>query len=112
MSSLANSFHATKSGLFRFLLLQWRLLLRSFSRSEARGNRLIRFGLAGLIGVMAGLVVALLDGVVGLLHHYLFALEDTTHLSDAANVAPWRLLAMPMIGGLLVGVTAWLIKRW
>ncbi|HVI87378.1 MAG TPA: chloride channel protein [Dongiaceae bacterium] len=112
MPSLANSFRATKSGLFRFLLLQWRLLLRSFSRSEARESRPIRFVLAGLIGIGAGLIVALLDGLVGLLHRSLFALQDTTHLSDATGVTPWRLLVMPIAGGLLVGISAWLIKRW
>jgi CIC family chloride channel protein len=112
MSSLSHSFRATKSGLLRFLLLQWRLLLRSFSRSEARENRVTRFIMAGVIGIGAGLVVALLDGLVGILHRLLFALQDTTHLSDATGVMPWRLLVMPMIGGLLVGASAWLIKRW
>jgi CIC family chloride channel protein len=112
MPSLANSLHATKSGLLRFLLLQWRLLLRSFSRSEARESRPVRFVMAGLIGIGAGLVVALLDLLVGLLHRLLFDLHDTTHLSDAIDVAPWRLLAMPVAGGLAVGVCAWLIKRW
>ncbi|HVJ34230.1 MAG TPA: chloride channel protein [Terriglobia bacterium] len=111
MLSISKPFRATQSGLFRFILLQWRLLLRSFSRSEARGNRLIRFALAGLIGIAAGLVVALLDAIVGLMHHYLFNLEGT-HLSDAEIVDHWRLLALPVAGGLAVGVSTWLIKRW
>jgi len=112
MPRFRRHFLAYRSGLFRFLVLRWRLLLRSFSRSEARSNRLFRFGLAGLIGVGAGLVVALLDWVVGIMHRELFALEDTTHLSDAVHVDAWRLLLMPVAGGLAVGASAWLIKRW
>src|ERR1700754_2836417 len=111
MPRLRHHLHAYRSGFFRFLLLRWRLLLRSFSRSEARSNRLFRFGLAGLIGIGAGLVVALLDWLVGLMHHNLFALEGT-HLSDADYVEPWRLMAMPVAGGLAVGAAGWLIKRW
>jgi CIC family chloride channel protein len=111
MPPVSSQVRLYKSDFLRFLSLRWRLLLRSFSRSEARSNRLFRFALAGLIGIAAGLVVAVLDSVVGAMHHYLFGLQDT-HLSDADHVDPWRLLVLPVIGGLAVGGSAWLIKRW
>jgi CIC family chloride channel protein len=88
------------------------LLLRSFSRSEARDNGSIRFVLAGLIGIAAGLVVALLNLGVGALHRFLFNLPSDTRLSDAVGVETWRVLLMPAIGGLAVGVATWAIKRF
>lgn len=101
-----------QAGFRRFITLRWRLLLRAFSRSEARNNRLVRFGLAALIGIAAGLVVALLDILVGDMHRTLFDLPPDTRLSDAGSVAPWRLLMFPIAGGLAVGAAAWAIKRW
>src|SRR6185369_8305713 len=105
------SFRLAPARFKRFLILRWHLFLRSFTRSEARSSRLFRFTLAGLIGIGAGLVVALLDSLVGWMHRLLFALPADQRLSDASHVDAWRVFALPAIGGLAVGITAWLIKR-
>jgi CIC family chloride channel protein len=112
MPRLYAKYPVAPGGLHRFIALRWRLLLRAFSRSEARNNRIVRFALAGLLGIGAGLVVALLDFLVLAMHQVLFDLPGETRLSDATNVVPWRLLLLPATGGLAVGAAAWAIKRW
>jgi CIC family chloride channel protein len=112
MPRLYVKYPVASGGLHRFVTLRWRLLLRAFSRSEARNNRIFRFTLAGLLGIAAGLVVALLDFLVLTMHQVLFDLPADTRLSDAGIIVPWRLLLLPAAGGLAVGATAWAIKRW
>lgn len=99
------------ASLRRSLTLRWRLILRSIARSEARENGVVRFLIAGLIGVAAGLVVALLNLGVAVLHKALYDLPPHTRLSDAVGLDWWRVLLLPMAGGLAVGVTAWAIRK-
>ncbi|MDY0881509.1 chloride channel protein [Dongia soli] len=100
------------SSLGRQIAVRRHLLLRSFSRSEARESGGVRFVMAGGIGIAAGLVVALLNLGVGLLHKLLFNVPADLRLSNAVGLDPWRILLLPVIGGLAVGVTAWVLKKF
>jgi CIC family chloride channel protein len=83
-------------------------ILRANIRNSDFGLVLMSAVLGGIIGVV---VSALPQGVAGL-HHLLFGTPMDVHLSAGSDVVPWRLLAVPSIGGLVYGVIAWLSRRW
>lgn len=83
-------------------------LLRANIRNSDFGLVMMSAVLGGVIGVV---VSALPQGVSGL-HHLLFGTAFDVHLSAGPSVAPWRLLAVPCIGGLVYGIIAWLARRW
>ena len=85
------------------------------SRAEARlrDSELFLLVLALGAGVAAGLGVVLTDLLLGLVRHFAFAVPDEGHLSEAnAIVEPARLMLMPVLGGILVGLSSLLLRRW
>jgi CIC family chloride channel protein len=66
--------------------------------------------LAGFIGVGAGLIVTAMVGTSRLLHHLLFA---TPHgeVSGANLLDPWRVVAVPIIGGVIIGLIGIVLAR-
>ena len=77
---------------------------------RARESSLI--GLAALVGVAGGLVVAAMGTAVDLLHEILFDLQHGERLSARLSLDPRLALAVPLIGGILFGATTELIRRW
>ena len=77
---------------------------------RARESSLI--GLAALVGVVGGLVVAAMGTAVDLLHEILFDLQHGERLSARLSLDPRLALAVPLIGGILFGATTELIRRW
>ena len=77
---------------------------------RARESSLI--GLAAVVGVAGGLVVAFMSASVDLLHHVFFQLAQSERLSGQLRLIPVLAFSVPVIGGLLFGITAELIKRW
>ncbi len=67
--------------------------------------------LALAAGVAAGLGVVLIDLLLDVLRWVAFAIGSDEHLVDV-DLGPARVLAMPILGGLLVGVTSTLLRRW
>ena len=67
--------------------------------------------LAGVLGVGTGLGVVALRQSVTALHSLLYGIPWGGHLSDGFTLDWWTVLAVPCGGGLVVGGTAWLIKR-
>ncbi len=61
--------------------------------------------LSGLVGFLAGLVVAAMVLAARAMHVRLFGLPSEA-LSGAEAVAPWRALLVPALGGLLLGASA------
>jgi CIC family chloride channel protein len=66
--------------------------------------------LAGLVGIGAGLIVTAMVGISRLLHHLLFA---TRHgeVSGANLLDPWRVVAVPVLGGILIGLIGIVLAR-
>ncbi len=65
-----------------------------------------------LIGIVSGLVVAAMSEAAHYLQVALFDLPDGVDLSAATGIAPWRALAVPVLGGCLVGaMTVFLAHR-
>jgi CIC family chloride channel protein len=77
---------------------------------RARESGLIVLG--ALIGALSGLIVAAMGSGVTLLHATLFGVEPGKRLSGLSHIAPLVALAVPMIGGLLFGVSLWALLRW
>jgi CIC family chloride channel protein len=77
---------------------------------RARESSLI--GLAALVGVIAGLVVAAMGGAVDLLHELFFNLQHGERLSARLTLNPILALSVPVAGGIIFGVSSELIKRW
>jgi len=94
----------------------WRLIprfeipqaLRALVR--ARESGLIVLG--GLIGALAGLVVAAMSFAVTMLHTTLFGIERGDRLSALHYINPWIAITVPTVGGLFFGLTLWVLLRW
>jgi len=94
---------------------RWRLptieipsALRALVR--ARESSILFLGAA--IGAVAGLIVAGMGALVGLMHVWLFALPLGQRLSAAASLDPWRAIGIPLFGGLVFGLGLMALARW
>lgn len=81
--------------------------LRAFLRSSEIGIVV----LACLVGVMAGLVVVAMSGATQWLHEVIFAIGRGEHLSVSQGIEPWRAVAGPVLGGLVIGASTWFFFR-
>jgi chloride channel protein, CIC family len=77
---------------------------------RARESSLI--GLAALVGVAGGLVVAAMGTAVDLIHEILFNLQHGERLSARLTLDPVLALSVPLLGGILFGASSELIRRW
>jgi len=76
-----------------------------------RDSDLFLLVLAVGAGVAAGIGVVLIDFLLVQLRWLTFAMPEDGHLSDV-DLGPARVLLMPVLGGLLVGLAATLLRRW
>src|SRR5438067_423409 len=76
-----------------------------------RDSELFLLALALAAGIAAGLGVVLIDLLLALLRWLAFGIRFDGHLSDI-DLGPARILMMPVLGGLLVGLTSVLLRRW
>jgi CIC family chloride channel protein len=67
--------------------------------------------LAAVIGVLAGLVVAIMGTAVGYMHLVAFGLDPGERLSGRTSLDPIRAFVTPCLGGLLFGVVSAYIAR-
>lgn len=81
-------------------------------RLLVRVDELWLAGFAALVGGLAGAGVAAMNGVTHALHRLLFNLPAGQGLSDAPYVETARLLAVPVLGGLVLGLGAWLVAKF
>jgi chloride channel protein, CIC family len=79
--------------------------------ARLRDSELFLLMLALGAGMTAGIGVILIDVLLGLLRQLAFAIPPDGHLSDI-DVGPARILLMPVLGGLLVGLASLLLRRW
>jgi chloride channel protein, CIC family len=81
-------------------------------RAFVRAHETSLVVLAALIGAVGGLVVATMSGLVSVLHAVLFNLPWGERLSSQPSIDPIRALAVPALGGLLLGFAFLLLLRW
>ncbi|MBZ9680512.1 chloride channel protein [Mesorhizobium sp. CO1-1-7] len=86
------------------------VLLRSVPLLEARGIAVVM--LAGVIGVMAGILVTAMSQIVQDLHGLLFGVQPGGRLSGMFSLANPIQALIPAIGGILLGISVvWLRLR-
>ena len=68
--------------------------------------------LAALAGALAGLVVAGMGALVGLMHLIFFGLDPGERLSGAYSLNPFAAFLVPCLGGLVFGLASAAIARW
>ena len=84
------------------------------SRREARlrDSELFLLVLALAAGVAAGLGVVLINLSLGIVRKLAFDIPIGAHLSEVTGIGPPRVIIMPVIGGVLVGLSATMLRRW
>ena len=65
-----------------------------------------------MVGAIAGLVVAAMGELVDLLHTIFFHLQPGERLSARLSLDPILALSVPLLGGLLFGLSTEIIRRW
>jgi CIC family chloride channel protein len=84
----------------------------NMAEPRLRDSDLFLILLAIAAGTLAGLGVLATAGILDLMHSLIFSLPEHKHLSDAKDI-PWqRVLAAPVLGGILVGGGSLLLRRW
>lgn len=68
--------------------------------------------LSAVVGLLAGIGVAAINAVTSMMHRQLFALAPGRGLSESPAIDPLRAIAVPMLGGLLLGISFWLLARF
>ena len=81
------------------------------AEARLRDSELFLLVLALAAGIVAGIGVVLMDLVLNLLRWLAFGVSSDGHLSDI-DLGPARVILMPVLGGLLVGLVAALLRRW
>lgn len=92
-----------------FAMHQTRRLFRLQSR--LRSNEPTQIFVCASVGAVIGALVAGLHRSVDLLHQLCFNLSGEHLLSAGIGVDPERVLIVPLIGGLLIGVSALVMRR-
>jgi CIC family chloride channel protein len=81
-------------------------------RAVVRAREWALLLVAGLVGALAGLVVAAMSFAVNQLHWKLFALAPGEHLSAQVRI-DWSLaIAVPLLGGVTFGLALFYLGRW
>lgn len=68
--------------------------------------------LAAVVGVIAGCGVVIINIVTIVMHQQLFALAPGKGLSESATLDPLRAIAVPMLGGLALGLASWVVAKF
>ncbi|WP_300780458.1 chloride channel protein [Enhydrobacter sp.] len=80
-------------------------------QSRLRSNEPVQIFVCGIVGAAIGALVAGLRWVVDLLHLVGFNLSEGRTLSTGIGVDPLRILIVPVIGGLVIGLSAIIMRR-
>lgn len=93
----------------------WRGRMALLRALAARGVRDNEFAIV-LLGVAAAIVVALgvaaLQTAVRVAHTLFFGIPLAGHLSEGIGLSTWSRLAVPALGGLVIGLTGAFGRRW
>ena len=90
----------------------WRRLAYSASRRNLRNSEVWLIVLCAPLGAFIGLAVVAMHTAVSALHQLGFGGQLGSLLEEGGGgIAPWRLLAVPAIGGLFVGALALAVRR-
>src|SRR5262249_32857762 len=92
------------------LMGQTRRLFRMQSR--LRSNEPTQILMCAAFGALTGALVAGLHSMVDVLHRVIFNIQGDFTLSSGIGIDPERILIVPAIGGLLLGIGAMVMRRF
>ncbi|HWW35632.1 MAG TPA: chloride channel protein [Xanthobacteraceae bacterium] len=81
-------------------------------RAVVRARESSLIALAAVVGAIAGLVVTAMGAGVDTLHRLFFQLEPGVRLSGLLRLDPAIAISVPLVGGLVFGITRELIAHW
>ncbi len=81
-------------------------------RALVRADEVWLAVLAAVVGLFSGAGVAAINAITAEMHYKLFALPIGQGLSESVKVAPLRALAVPALGGVVLGFAFWLLGRY
>ena len=81
-------------------------------RALVRADEIWLVVLAACVGLGAGLVVVGMAETAQFMHRVLFRLAPGDYLSSTIAINPLRALAVPAVGGLVLGGAGWALARW
>ncbi|HVA14717.1 MAG TPA: chloride channel protein [Stellaceae bacterium] len=93
------------------LRLRWRALLRALDRQHLRSNEVAITLVSGILGFVIGIGVVLVREGMQFLHEINFAMPSDRLLSEGIGLMGWRVVLVPSVGGLVVGLTTLMIRR-
>ncbi len=96
----------------RQLIGNWVLHAPQTLRALVRADEIWLTVLAALVGVCAGIVVVAMNGAIQLMHQTLFLIPVGSRLSSASEIPIPRLLLVPTLGGLAMGLIGLGLSRW
>lgn len=94
-----------------YLQRRWRVLFANMQR-EIRSSEMAQIVACAAVGALVGGVTNYLRLFVDLAHKLIFNLPKHVALSAGMAADHWRLMLVPAIGGLILGVGAWLVRRY
>ena len=80
-------------------------------RGAVRSSELALTVIAAVVGAGAGVLVMMMSRLVQWTHEHLFGIDLNERLSGAARLDPIAVVAWPVAGGLIVGLSLWLTQR-
>jgi CIC family chloride channel protein len=89
----------------------WRVRLANLQR-DIRSSEVVQIFLCAAIGAVVGALTNELRLLVELLHKIIFLLPKHVTLSEGIAANHWRVIFVPALGGLILGVTALLARRF
>jgi chloride channel protein, CIC family len=90
----------------------WVLHAPQTLRALVRADEIWLTVLAAVVGVCAGIIVVAMNGTIQHMHETLFDLPAGDRLSSSSEVAIPRLLLVPTLGGLFLGLGGLALARW
>jgi CIC family chloride channel protein len=90
--------------------MQWTGRLQPLLLGRLRELTLVVVG--AVIGIASGLVVSGMGLLTEELHSLLFGIALTERLSEQRTLQHPGMIVVPCVGGLLIGASLWLMRRW
>jgi CIC family chloride channel protein len=94
------------------LIGEWVLHVPHTLRALVRADEIWLTVLAAAVGVCAGIIVVSMNATIEHMHETLFDLPSGDRLSSSSEVAIPRLLLVPTLGGLALGLAGLALARW
>ena len=113
MTLIQASIEQSKQGLVRLASFArtLRILIAAFQR-DLRSNEPFQIFICGAFGATVGALVAGLRRGIDLLHKISFNLPSGHSLSTGIGVDPGRVVLIPVLGGLALGIAALIVRKY